>query len=134
MLYADTPKPVETVVVPLLPLDDWLDRMHVERDAVSFVKVDTQGSEYAVLSGARSLFGRPHVAWQLEIDPALLRAAGADVAGVLALAQPHFTHFVDLSAERSGLRVRGTNELPESLAYLERDGLRTDILLFLSAR
>jgi FkbM family methyltransferase len=134
VLYQDTRKPVETVTVPLVPLDEWLDRLHVEREAVSFVKVDTQGSELAVLRGAQSLLARTHIAWQLELDPALLRSAGADVASVLALVERHFTHFVDLGAESAGPTVRSVTELREALTYLEHPRSRTDILTFSSSR
>jgi FkbM family methyltransferase len=134
VLYQDTRKPVETVTVPVVSLDEWMDRLQIEREAITFVKVDTQGSELTVLRGAQSLLGRANIAWQLELDPALLRAAGADVASVLTLVEQHFTHFIDLNADRPGPRVQSTSELPEALAYLGTDTLRTDILIYRSDR
>jgi len=45
--------------VPTMRLDTWVRTLGVDMDAVSFVKVDTQGHEAHVLAGAPDLLTRP---------------------------------------------------------------------------
>jgi FkbM family methyltransferase len=121
---------VETVSVPLWPVDEWMARMGVSPDEVSFVKVDTQGSEVNVLRGAPGLLTRRHVAWQMEVDPGLLKHAGATVPELLQLLAAHFTHFIDVGAATAGPRTRPTSELAEAVAYVGSEEHKTDLLLY----
>jgi FkbM family methyltransferase len=120
----------ETIAVPLWPVDEWMARMGVSPEEVSFVKVDTQGSEVNVLRGARALLARRHVAWQMEVDPGLLKHAGASVPELLQLMRAHFSHFIDLGAATPGRRVRETTELADAVAYVGADENKTDLLLY----
>ena len=120
----------ETIDVACLTLDTWLERLGVDPRQVSFVKVDVQGSEVHVLRGAGRLLACPHVAWQVEIDPALLRTRGAGMDALLRLFETHFTHFVDLNRRARGPRVRPVAHLARGLGYLEAGPMaRTDVLL-----
>lgn len=121
------------VEVPCLTLDSWLARLRVDPDAVTFVKVDVQGFEMHVLQGASSLLARRHVAWQLEVDPALLAKAGTSLADMCTNVQQHFTHFIDMNGAMTGPRHRTIDELPQGLAYIAGTLDKTDILLYCSS-
>jgi FkbM family methyltransferase len=123
----------DTIAVEVWPLDAWIAHVGVDADAVTFVKVDTQGCEREVLLGASSLLARRHVAWLIEIDPALLQRAGADVRDIVALVRPHFSRFIDTGSPDAGRRVRPIAQLAESLEYLGTRQTKTDLLLFHSA-
>ena len=118
-----------SVVVPCCTLDTWVERLQIDLDAVTFIKVDVQGFECRVVAGADRVLRCPHIAWQVEIKPALLRAAGDDPQGLYADLQCHFTHFIDLNQRAAGPRVRPVGDLPSALRYVEPDG-KTDVLLF----
>lgn len=121
----------ETITVPMVTLDAWCDRVGIDLDRAVFVKVDVQGLEARVLTGAARVLARRHIAWQIEVDPYCLERAGAGVAELVALLQRHFTHFIDLSRHGTGERVRPVVELPDALAYVcEAEGGRTDVLAF----
>jgi FkbM family methyltransferase len=119
--------------VPCLTLDSWLARLRVDPDAVTFVKVDVQGFEMRVLQGASSLLARRHVAWQLEVDPALLAKSGTSLADMCTKVQQHFTHFIDMNAAMTGTRHRTIDELSQGLAYIAGTRDKTDILLYCSS-
>jgi FkbM family methyltransferase len=119
-----------TIAVQLWPLDAWVAQVGLDADAVTFVKVDTQGSEVAVMTGAPALLARRHVSWQIEVDPALLRRASTDLRELIALVQRHFDHYIDIGTPEGGPRVRSTHALAESLAYLGDRQTKTDLLLF----
>jgi len=121
---------LQTVVVQLWPLDDWIVRVGADPRSVSFVKVDTQGFEPDVLLGARGLLARRHVAWQMEIDPGLLRRAGSSLPALLSLAAAHFTHFIDIGTRLPGTRVRSVAELAEALDYVGPLQSKTDVILY----
>ena len=124
----------EFIEVPCLTLDTWMARLRVDPDAVTFVKVDVQGFEMRVLQGASGLLAKRHCAWQLELDPALLSAAGTSLAEVCAKVQQHFTHFIDLNGALTGARQRVISELPQGLAYMNDSPEKTDVLLYCSSR
>lgn len=120
----------DVIDVPCWTLDTWVTRLGVSLDAVSFVKIDAQGSECDVLLGARSLLNCRHIAWQLEIDPALLLAAGRDPHELFDLLEGHFTHFIDLNKAARGPRVRRVGELSEALGYLQQAAGKTDVVVY----
>jgi FkbM family methyltransferase len=122
--------PIDTIRVQTWPLDDWMARVGLEREAVSFVKVDTQGSEVNVLRGAPALLARTHVAWQIEIDPRLLAYSGFSVSDLIGLLERHFTHFIDLGATASGPRVHPVQDLSEALAYIPALRQKTDVVVY----
>lgn len=121
----------ETVDVPSLTLDTWVERVGVDLQQLSFVKVDAQGSEVHVLRGAGRVLACRHVAWQIEVDPPLLSARGFEAEDLFALLRPHFTHFIDLNRRAAGSRVRAIGDIADALAYIigPTDG-RTDVLVF----
>lgn len=122
--------PVETVTVRLWPLDEWMRHVGVEPEAVTFVKVDTQGSEVDVLKGAPALLARRHVAWQLELDPKLLKSAGARVKELFRLLEARFSHFIDLGRDRAGPRSRPIRDLREALSDVGTRRRKTDLLVY----
>lgn len=111
-------------------LDDWVRRMSIDPLLVTYVKVDTQGSEIHVLRGASDLLAYRHIAWQLEVAPALLDAAGTPASELFPLCAERFSHFIDLGKYLEGPRARATRELDEALRYLGSGEDQTDILLF----
>ncbi|MSO84036.1 MAG: FkbM family methyltransferase [Acidobacteria bacterium] len=123
---ADTERIVE---VPCSTLDAWVDRLQVDLDAVTFIKVDVEGFERRVLAGAHKVLGCPHIAWQMEIKPSGLRDAGDDTQALYADLQRAFTHFIVLTREADGERVRPIADLSGALRFIEPDG-KTDLLLF----
>ena len=122
----------DTVEVPCSTLDAWVDRLRIDLGAVTFIKVDVEGSERRVLAGAAEVLSHRHIAWQLEIKPLWLKAAGAEPAELYADLQHWFTHFIDLNRAATGRRERPVDELSEALAYIEPDK-KTDLLLFSAA-
>ncbi len=110
-------------------LDEWVHRMGIDPQLVTYVKVDTQGSEVHVLRGAPGLLSHQHIAWQIEVAPAMLSAAGTPASELFAICREQFGRFIDLGKNIEGARSRRTSELAEALAYLDSDA-QTDILLF----
>jgi FkbM family methyltransferase len=117
------------VEVPCCTLDTWVDRLAIDLDAVTFIKVDVEGSERRLLAGAGRVLACSHIAWQMEVKPSGLRAAGDEPSDLYADLGRAFTHFTDLNRRAVGKRVRPITELPEALGYVEPDG-KTDVLLF----
>jgi len=105
--------------IPTRRLDSWLAALEVPVDRVRYVKIDTQGREWHVLAGAPQLRARAGLTWELEFSPRHLRLAGRSAAELIALMQASFTHFIDLTPEAPGRRLRSISELGEALAYLE---------------
>jgi FkbM family methyltransferase len=121
----------ETVDVPCSTLDDWVESFGIVSEDISFVKVDVQGSEAAVLAGATRLLQHRHIAWQIEIDPPLLAQRQLTPGDLYETLGRQFTHFIDLNRQLAGPRARPTTELAKALAYIleDTDG-RTDVLVF----
>ena len=123
----------DVINVECWPLDAWMGKLAVEPEAVSFVKVDTQGAEVAVLRGGASLLARRHVAWQLEVDPALLARAGSSMRELVDLLGGAFTHFIDLGAALPGPRAQSTRVLADSLGYVGSSAHKTDLIVYNAA-
>ena len=123
----------DAATVPASTLDAWVERHQIPLSEVTFVKVDTQGSEVHVLSGASRVLAQPQIAWQLEISPVHLRLAGSDPEALYRILTDRFTHFYDLNPEADGARLRPIVELRTALAYLERsDDVHTDVVVYRS--
>ena len=119
------------VEVPCITVDCWLRRLKVNPDAVTFVKVDVQGFEMRVLQGASDLLSRKNAVWQLEMEPALLKAAGSSLQELCEKLKQHFTWFIDMNGEASGPRARPIAEINEALAYVgSNDDNKTDVLVY----
>jgi hypothetical protein len=108
-------------------LDSWVERLGVDTDAVTFIKVDTQGSEAHVLRGAPKLLAQPHIAWQVEFSPRLLGRTGSSAADLLEQMERHFTHFIDLAAHTTP-RSKPIAGLRETMAAI--GGRFTDVILY----
>jgi FkbM family methyltransferase len=66
----------EAVRVPAITLDDFAARQHINR--VDVMKIDVEGAEHLVLSGASGLLSRPgRPVIVLEMNPSALRAGGS---------------------------------------------------------
>ena len=121
----------ETIDVPSLTLDTWCERLGVDLQQVSFVKVDAQGSEVHVLRGAAGVLAYRHIAWQIEVDLSLLGDRGFGAEDLYTPLRRHFTHYVDLNRRAKGARVRPIADLSAGLAYLAgQPGAHTDIVVF----
>jgi FkbM family methyltransferase len=118
-----------TIDVPCATLDTWVERLRIDLDAVTFIKVDVEGFERRVVAGARRVLQRSHIAWQMEIKPAGLRSVGDDPQELYADLRQAFTHFIDLNRQAPGRRVRPIAELSDALQYIE-PRRKTDVLLF----
>jgi len=121
----------DVVEVESLALDTWTERAGIDLERLVFIKLDAQGSEVHVLRGAARVLGLRHVAWQIEIDLALLARRGLAAEDLYGLLRQHFSHFIDLNREVAGERVRAIADLSPALAYLG-DGrdVRTDVMVF----
>jgi FkbM family methyltransferase len=121
----------ETIEVPTLTLDTWCERMGVDPQQVTFVKIDAQGSEVPVLRGAAGLLAQRQVSWQVEVDLATLAQRGFSLDDLLAIFRRHFTHWIDMNPRARGGRVRPVSALADGLSYLKpREQPRTDVLVF----
>ena len=129
VLRSDAPE-TDAIDVECFTLDDWCSRLEIDPELVSYIKIDVQGWEAGVLTGATRLLACPHLAWQLEVHPASLDAAGSSAGELYQLCAQHFTHFVDLNKLATGPRARRTTDLPEALTYLTGRKRPTDIILF----
>jgi FkbM family methyltransferase len=120
-----------TIEVPCWRLDDWCERLSIDPCLIAYVKVDTQGWERDVLRGAARLLAFRHIAWQLEISPSMLDAAGASAAHLYDMCKEYFSHFIDLCKDTTGPRARPTKDLEVALEYVQ-DGAdaQTDVILF----
>jgi hypothetical protein len=118
------------VAVQVWPLDEWIAHHGIEAEAITFVKVDTQGFEVNVLRGATKLLAQEGVGWQIEIDPRLLSNAGTSVSELLTLLERHFTHAIDMGPRQPGSRVLPVSRLAESLSYVGSQVHKTDVLLY----
>lgn len=130
VVFGEGDRGAQLVTVPCWPLDEWLEHIGCDPRSVGFVKVDVQGSEVELLRGAAGLLARRQAAWQIEIDPDLLKKAGRDVAEILTLFEAHFTHFIDIGTPRPGPRLVAMNELRERIDYVGTEQKKTDLLLF----
>jgi FkbM family methyltransferase len=121
------------ISVRSVTLDSWVARLGIDPYAVSFVKVDTQGWEADVLRGASRLLALPHIAWQIEFSPRLLKRSRSSAGDVLELLERHFTHFIDLG-RTTAPRSRPITFLRDAVAYVERRERRfTDLLVYRAA-
>jgi FkbM family methyltransferase len=111
-------------------LDEWVQRMSIDPLHVAYVKVDTQGWEVHVLRGASALLTHQHIAWQLEVSPAMLEAAGTPARELYDICQGQFSHFIDLDKRAEEPRARPTLDLEQALGYVNAKEGQTDILLF----
>jgi FkbM family methyltransferase len=123
----------DAIEVPCCSLDDWCDRLSIDPDLVTYVKVDTQGWEMDVMQGAPRLLARRHIAWQLEISPALLSSADSSASDVYRMCAGRFSHFIDLGKAAEGPRARRTTDLSSALEYVGAAHSQTDIILFNTA-
>jgi FkbM family methyltransferase len=117
--------------VPCTTLDRFVERHGIDLAEVTFVKVDTQGSEAHVLAGASRVLEQPHIAWQIEIAPSHLRRAGSEPAALYRLLMQRFSHFFDMNPDAEGPRLRPMADLPSALAYVEREQeAQTDVVVY----
>jgi FkbM family methyltransferase len=119
------------VDVQCLTLDSWIQRLEVDVHALAFVKVDAQGSEADVLRGAPKLLSSPHIAWQLEFSPSLLKKAGSTAAELIELMERHFAWFIHPGTPTTP-RARPIGEIREALHAMT--GRFTDVVLYNTAR
>lgn len=111
-------------------LDDWVASLGINPSEVSFVSLDTQGTELDVLAGAAMLLACPHIAWRIRVDPEQVAAAGRSMDAVMEALAGAFTHFIDLWKHATGARVRSVTELKTALEYLWTDEAETELLLY----
>jgi FkbM family methyltransferase len=127
--------PADAESVRCTTLDAWVAERSIDLTDVTFVKVDTQGSELHVLAGAAGVLDAPHIAWQIEVAPAHLRLAGSDPGVLYRLLAARFTHFIDLNPEAEGPRLRQTTDLADAVAYLDRQAdAQTDLVVYRAGR
>jgi FkbM family methyltransferase len=124
------PANVRGIDVASWRLDEWVHRMSIDPLHVAYVKIDTQGWEVHVLRGASDLLAHQHIAWQLEVSPAMLEAAGTPPRELYDICQDRFSHFIDLDKRVEEPRARPTPDLEHALGYLDGKDRQTDILLF----
>jgi FkbM family methyltransferase len=129
-LVANDPGANNAIHVECWSLDDWCSRLSIDPQLVAYVKVDTQGWEVEVLRGASKLLGYRHIAWQLEVSPEMLVAAGSSAAELFQMCVERFSHFLDLGKQAEGPRARPTRELEAALSYIGGPIPHTDIVLF----
>lgn len=108
-----------TLPVDCWTLESWMRHRRVTIPDVHFIKIDTEGEELAVLSGAADLLRLRHIAWQLELWP----EAFADIC---VLARQHFTQFAFLQVPPLAIEWLPVERLADHLAAMGRS---TDVVL-----
>jgi FkbM family methyltransferase len=101
----------DVVSVGTAPLDEVVERNGLDLGRVGFLKIDTEGHEPQVLSGASRLLEQ-RVPAMVEYAPYRLTDPAFGVEVLERLLSEHYTHFVDLR-----LAVDGTPE-PEPITEL----------------
>jgi FkbM family methyltransferase len=86
----------KTLPVQVWRLDEWMAEFGVDRQRVGLVKVDTQGWESQVLTGAPALSAQPGTAWILEVSPKHLVNAGTSLESLTAQLEALFARVSDL--------------------------------------
>ncbi|MDQ3510687.1 MAG: FkbM family methyltransferase [Pseudomonadota bacterium] len=71
-------------LVPVLAVDELLDKLDLADAPISAIKIDVEGYEPWVLAGASATLRRTR-ALLIELSPALSEAGGADFGGMLDL-------------------------------------------------
>jgi FkbM family methyltransferase len=87
--------PGESILVPAVRLDDVSEKI----GSVHFIKIDAQGAEARILSGARAMIERDHPVIVFELWPAGMIAAGGRPADVFAYLERLRYRFVRLSVK-----------------------------------
>lgn len=95
------------VEVPLGRLDDELRGIH----RIDWIKIDAEGSETAILSGARELIGRFRPLMLIEVNHGALERAGTSASQLLAI------------IESLGYRWRGIDERHDPRTHQQTDVL-----------
>lgn len=85
-----------------LTVDEWVKRLGIAADDIRFVRVALQDWNLDVLDGATHLLRRRHVVWQIEANPALMRAAAGTITDLSKGIAAHFTHVKELGRWWSG--------------------------------
>jgi FkbM family methyltransferase len=120
-----------SVQVLVRTLDGWVASLGLDRRAISFVKADIQGHELHMFHGAPALVAHGQIAWQIEVCPELLARAGSDPRDLIAFAQRHFTHYINMNVNALGRRRRSVAAFGEVLDHLASErGSHTDVILY----
>jgi FkbM family methyltransferase len=111
----------ERVSVTTSTLDDWAERTGLEN--VDVIKVDTEGAEPQILSGAREILETWHPLLLLEADSALLHANGLTRDRLIDdLMRYGYVVFL-CNPEGSTLLCLGTEDVRDRLTGLQKLGL-----------
>jgi FkbM family methyltransferase len=117
---------IPAVAVPITTLDEWAIKAGIDPREVRFIKVDAQGFEPHILTGAQTFLSVPDVAWQLEVHLPLMAAGGTPVGDFRTQIETRFKAFLDLRDLGAGLRP--VSEIGDVLAGLEHSSSYTDIV------
>jgi len=111
----------QTIQVPVVPLDDFLDRV----EGRLAVKVDTQGAEPFVIAGGRGVFARAGLV-AMEFCPHLMRQLGGDPNIVIDLIASFDRVAVMSGGKTEELRYVSTGEACSALEHKSRTARNTD--------
>jgi len=114
--------------VACLTLDTWLARLGIGPDAVTFVKIDTQGWDAHVMMGGRSLLAARHVVWQIELSPGMMARAGVATSDLLHLLAGSFNAFQPLEPRQTA--AVPIDALGDTVARVTAADGFIDLLLF----
>jgi FkbM family methyltransferase len=84
-LLSDTATDTDVVEVPIRALDEIVISQGLTHDNIDFIKIDTEGAEYTVLTGARQILERSKPNLLIEVDDALLTKLGSSAKDVIVL-------------------------------------------------
>jgi predicted RNA methylase len=112
-------------------LDDWIDRLHVPREDVRFVRIAMPECALAsALEGATRLLSRRHIVWQIEVpESSLANAGGATLDTLSARLGTYFTHLKEIGGH-SGPQWHRASEAGSVLGALAKERRAANLLFF----
>jgi FkbM family methyltransferase len=111
-----TADPASPVQVPIVRLDDYLERQGITH--VDFVKMDVEGAELEVLRGATSLLSRkPRPVWMMEVQDIRTEAFGYSAKDIVEFLRERDFHWFKITQQGKLLPLSDPSELRDWSGY-----------------
>jgi FkbM family methyltransferase len=108
-LLSDAATDTDVVEVPIRSLDEIVISEGLTYDSIDFIKIDTEGAEHTVLTGARQILESSKPNLLIEVDDALLIKLGSSAKEVIALLYSFGYELFDIGTQGKLIPFDGTN-------------------------